>query len=430
MSDAYFIEELGWEIEKKLNCKKIALWTDNDYKKLSQLILEDTSVSISPQTLKRLFGKVKYKEIYTPQPATTDALAMFLGYKDWLSFTNAKKNKTQFASKYKVVSKIFRFQVILSVLIGIIVFSFITVYIKYCDKNDDAIVFDAQNLSGPVPHTVSFHYDISGLQNKDAFISFDQFEAEDSLKMEKLDKSRNLINHCFESAGFYNVNIYVDGMVRSSVRVHVLSDGWASYYFNDDNFILRKFIFGLENKIKDIYKKDGLMHISQEEIKEQGFNQSTVYYLEYMNYKEFSVSADSCLLEIKYRNGPETGGISCYDTEFRIIGETGLASIMLVQKGCYRWSEVTVGEVHLNGKFNDLTKLSSDVTSWNIIKIKVNNGKALVVNGQDTIFQSSYLKPLGMIKGIRFVTKGSGSFDYVKLSDSRGEVKYEDNFDN
>ncbi len=71
-------------------------------------------------------------------------------------------------------------------------------------------------------------------------------------------------------------------------------------------------------------------------------------------------------------NSPKMRGISCYDVEFRLIGENGLASVMLVQKGCYRLP--------------------------------------------------------GMIKGIRFVTKGSGAFDYVRLIDNQGELLFDDNF--
>ncbi len=113
-----------------------------------------------------------------------------------------------------------------------------------------------------------------------------------------------------------------------------------------------------------------------------------------------------------------------------LLEKNGLVSVMLVQKGCYRWSEVTVGEVHLNGKYNDLTSLSSDMTSWNILKIKTNDNKAMIINGHDTIFSCTYNNPIGMIKGIRFVTKGSGSFDYVKLFNTHGNLKFEDNYEN
>ena len=173
-----------------------------------------------------------------------------------------------------------------------------------------------------------------------------------------------------------------------------------------------------------------MLYISPSELNTKGFNGNTVYYLEHLLYKDFNVSGDSCLFEVRYRNSPEIGGISCYDVEFRIVGENGLASVMLVQKGCYRWSEITVGEKHLNGKYSDLSFLSADLSSWNTMKIVINNNEASFINNSDTIYTTDYNQLLGMIKGIRFVTKGSGAFDYVRLYNNRGELLFDDNFGN
>lgn len=429
MNDVYYIEEIIKGIEKKLNWKSISLWTDNEYKNLSQLILEDTNISISAQTLKRLFGKVKYKIIYTPQSATKDALAMFLGYKDWLSFTNEKNNKIKLSSRYMIVLSLFRSHKITFITGGLsilVVFLIVISVVSY-NSNKKEIVFYANNLSGPVPHTVSINYDISNIRDRDVYIDFDQHEEEHSNLREKLDKSRQLINHCYESPGFYTIRLWIDGKIYSSIKVHVLSDGWTSYYFNNDDYVLRKFILPLENMAVD-NKEDSLLYISSKDLTEQGFKGNTVYYLGHMLFKDFGLSADNSELEVKYKNAPELGGISCYDVEFRIVGENGLVSVMIVQEGCYRWSEVTVGEVHFNGKFNDLTNLSLDMASWNVIKIQLNENKAKFINGQDTVFSCLYKKPLGSIKGIRFVTKGSGAFDYIRLFNSNGDLKYEDNF--
>jgi hypothetical protein len=212
-----------------------------------------------------------------------------------------------------------------------------------------SVDFYAENLTGMVPHTVSFHFNISNFRNKDVYLDFDQNEAENATNVELLDKHLTLINHCFESPGYYNVRLSTKGKVLASAKVHVLSEGWTSYYFNDDNFILRKFIFGLEKKVQD-GADNGILYISPKELNDKGFNGNTVFYLEHLLYKEFKVSADSCWFEVRYQNSSEMGGISCYDVEFRLIGENGLASVMLVQKGCYRWSEITIGEKQLNGK--------------------------------------------------------------------------------
>jgi hypothetical protein len=84
----------------------------------------------------------------------------------------------------------------------------------------------------------------------------------------------------------------------------------------------------------------------------------------------------------------------------------------------------------LNGKYNDLSFLSADLSDWNRMKIFVKDNKAVLVNNSDTIFTTQYDQLLGQVKGIRFVTKGSGAFDYVRLFNDRNELLFDDNFDN
>jgi hypothetical protein len=427
MNDVYYIDIIIQKIEKKLNWRKVSFWADNEYKKLSLLIYKDTTISISPQTLKRLFGKVKYKDVYTPQPATKDALARFLKYDDWEAFVQDQASSTHRFTSYlnrRGVAK-HRKMILMFVLLALV--AAISSFFILTGIKSKTVTFYAENVTGITPHTVSLHYNISKLKSKEVYIDFDHKEAEERSPGELLDKRRTLINHCYESPGFFNVKISSQGIVLASAKIHALSEGWSSYCFNDDNFRLRKFVFELEKRVRDV-ENDGLLYISPKELNNQGFNGNTVFYLEHMLYKDFHVSADSCTFEASYRNSPDMGGISCYDAEFRIIGENGLASVMLVQQGCYRWSEVTISEVHKNGKYDDLSTLSSDLSDWNVLKIKVEESKAIITNGSDTIFTCVYKQPLGSIKGIRFVTKGSGAFDYIKLYNDQNHLVYEDNF--
>jgi hypothetical protein len=374
-----------------------------------------------------LFGKVKYKDHYTVQPATKDALAKFLDYTDWDEFTKDQpqiihgpnqKWSQRFSGKY------FRTGAIL--LMVAVVFMILLLLVKKSLKNKE-VVFHAENITGLAPHTVSIHLNLSNLGNKDVYIDFDQNEEEDPSGREQLDKNITLINHCFESPGYFNVKLISKDKLLASAKVHVLSEGWSSYYFNNDNFILRKFVFGLENKVQET-ENNGMLYISPAELSRQGFNGNTVYYLEYLLYRDFNVSADSCTLQVRYKNSSDIGGISCYDAEFRIICENGLASVIFVQRGCYRWSEIIISEKYLNGKYNDLSFLKADLSSWNMLKILINHRNAFIINNADTVFKTPYERNLGQIMGIRLLTKGSGTFDFVRLYNSLGELCYDDEF--
>ncbi|MCH5719301.1 hypothetical protein [Niabella hibiscisoli] len=76
-------------VSEKSNSKQIGQWTNSDYQLLNGQIRRQTDISISPNTLKRIFGKLKTPERYYPQKATRDALAQYAGFKDWQSFADS-----------------------------------------------------------------------------------------------------------------------------------------------------------------------------------------------------------------------------------------------------------------------------------------------------------------------------------------------------
>jgi hypothetical protein len=72
------------------------------------------------------------------------------------------------------------------------------------------------NLTGLVPHTISSHLDISKFKNKVIYLDLDQNAAENEANMELPDKHLTLINHCFESPGYYNVRLSSKGKAPAS----------------------------------------------------------------------------------------------------------------------------------------------------------------------------------------------------------------------
>ena len=60
--------------EIRFNRGDATAWKHGDFVDLHREIRNDTSINISPSTLKRIFGKVTVDEDYIPQQATLDAL--------------------------------------------------------------------------------------------------------------------------------------------------------------------------------------------------------------------------------------------------------------------------------------------------------------------------------------------------------------------
>lgn len=87
------------------------------------------------------------------------------------------------------------------------------------------------------------------------------------------------------------------------------------------------------------------------------------------------------------------------------------------------------GEVHLEGKDFDLSALAHDVSDWRVLEIRVRNKSAEVFLEGKKIYSTKFKNNVGQIKGLKYIFKGSGAVDYVRLYNERNALVYEDNFD-
>jgi hypothetical protein len=71
-------------IEAELNWGLSDRWSNRDFERLSEKIMERTQVRLSISTLKRIWGKVRYDSL--PAVATLNVLAQFSGYQSWRDF--------------------------------------------------------------------------------------------------------------------------------------------------------------------------------------------------------------------------------------------------------------------------------------------------------------------------------------------------------
>jgi len=92
------IKKLLGIIEEKLGWGESKAWQSRDFENLNQRILDETGVSLSASTLRRIWGKVEYKHL--PSITTMDTLAKFAGYESWRTFQ--KQNRLDRPSLPKI----------------------------------------------------------------------------------------------------------------------------------------------------------------------------------------------------------------------------------------------------------------------------------------------------------------------------------------
>ncbi|QCX40313.1 hypothetical protein FF125_18360 [Aureibaculum algae] len=413
------------EIEKKLDWKDSSTWKESDYQKLSILISEASTISISPHTLKRLFGKIKYRKHYNPQQATKDALSLFLDYSNWDDFVlkntslNSKKNKTQ-KNDQKKTKKIIWFFIPIIVLI----ISFIAInQTKSIQKNNDVFTFNLNDSIGIVPYTASLNYDFTQLESDSIFIDFSFEHPTLGHQIIKPEKSRTISNFTYQVPGYYPVLLQKNKKTLAIKKVLALSKSWDSYIVYESELSR----FWLDNKIPKM-EENGRLYYPQVYLKANGFDLNKVFYTTHRLFKQFEIDGDNFELKTRFKNSSELGGITCFDFILRLFCENNTNHIKLMESGCSQFSGIKFGEAVLSGEQQNLDTFKINLDDWNMLHIVAKNKTVQVFLNNSLIYQDQYQQPNGKIVGIETLFKGTGILDYIQITDLNTNKEFIDAF--
>jgi hypothetical protein len=418
------------EIEEKLNWEPSQNWKESDYLKLSQTISETSNISISAHTLKRLFGKIKYKEFYNPQQATKDALSKYLSYDDWLDFVEKtkhnlnekKQSEDVFVKKGK--SKKLLLGLVFTFVIGLLLFVFVKGEGKERNKIE-VFEFNLLESTGVVPFTVPINYNISGINSDDIQVDFDFKHPFRGNQIVNPDKNGSVLNFTYQIPGYYHIVLKIEQDTLAVKNILAMSEEWDSYFVGE--YKLGK--FWMDNEIKQSRDSLGYLYFPPSKLNKQGFDSSKVYYINNRLFKEFEIDGDNFEFNTKFKNTKNLGGITCYDFIMRLVCENNTNFINLVEEGCSQYSAIRFGEIQLNGERQNLSDFKVDIKNWNTLHIIVREKQVEVFINDELIYKEKYQESNGEIVGVENVFKGSGLLDYIKIKDLNSGKTFIENFD-
>lgn len=418
------------EIEKKLNWDSSSLWKESDYIKLAQLISESSLISISPHTLKRLFGKIKYNDQYNPQLATKDALSKFIGYLDWEDYILKTKSNTleeslpeeKLVRKNKIKKRNF-------LILGLLVLLFMIIYsfgFKDYKKQMDSFEFSLQDSIGKVPFTVPIRYDLSKVTGEDSlFIDFNFNHPYRGKQLTTPKKERSAVNFTYQIPGYYYIKLKKGNDTLCKKKVLAMSEKWDSYFVSESN--MGK--FWLDNQIEQSSDSLGSLYFSPAKLASHGFDVTKVYYIHHRLFQEFKIDGDNFEFETRFKDSKALGGITCYDFIIRLICEKNTNFVNLMESGCSQFSALKFGEIEKDGSQENMSKFKMIPELWNVLTIKVVDKNVVVYVNKKLIYHGSYKQPNGNIVGIENVFKGTGMLDYISIKDLKTAKEYRDDFD-
>ena len=393
------------QIEEKLGWGKSEHWHNDVFIELSEVIHKETKVVLSVTTLKRVWGKVNYKN--APSISTLNTLSKFAGYTNWREFKNSAtlKKPNWFERKINPNLKIIIPSAALLALIFMALFSMIGNHSRTNIIDLAAIEFSCHPVTESIPNSVVFDFNLNAIESDSIYIQ--QFW--DKTKTIKINPDQKQATGIYYYPGYFRAKLLVDGNIIKEHDLFIRSNGWLTTidYEPIPKYINTNKLLSLPSQFIDEIKTN-----------EQPLT-STYHYIEDFN----EVSGDNFRLKTRIKNVYNEKWAVCQNTTIIIVGTKSAHMIPIAIAGCASNLGLMMSEVFINGKENDLSALCLDISKSINLEIEVVNKRLTVSSENKKLFSSTYNESIGEIVGLRYRFLGAGEVQQIQLSNlSESEV--------
>jgi len=402
------------KIIEKMGGKSIEDWRLADYNTLSSQLGSQTKVYLSINTLKRLFGQLKTPERYFPQKATRDALAQFVGYRDWHEFELINEVGKRVELKYTeaveikaVTEKPNNYKKITYAAFAVAILALVVISHLLITKRDEVTPLSAQlvceNPFGSVPHTAVFKLKAGAHLNKTFQINFMDEATESSISGKKE------VAKFFRNPGVVYATLMFNKKPLDTVAIFMQTKGWVANSGNDTS---RAFpIAGL----KPLNPKN--IYVSKEQLDSAGLATNKPFLVGFSNIKPSGISGDNFSFKCRVFAEQSRPGTQCVETTIIILGEKHRHLLTLNRRNCVAFSQYKFSEKRVVGSEQFLGSLAFDPVNGGDIEIRVVNKRASVIlNGRKSL-DVSYQQSIGEVMGIKILFSGIGKAISPTLAD-------------
>ncbi|OIN60902.1 hypothetical protein [Arsenicibacter rosenii] len=420
-------------------------WTNGDYVELERIVFKKSHVRISPNTLKRIFGKIKTDARYYPQKATRDALAYFIDYKDWDTFVGEtmlaerlpeasnpghglpepplpervpavfreEKPKGAAAGRRPVRSRSVILLLAATVLLTVIGM------MMYISQVHPPVVGSlvCRNPVGENPHSALFAvHRKKGAEEAVFTIRFGDG------KRRQIEPEDSVYTHYYERPGRYYATLWQGSTVIDTAVVYLLTNGWT---------VTASMMHDTTRVYPILHpdgRKPGRQHVGTSEAAHAGIDTNRTYFVEFTNTRQTAIDGDNFELTAAVKTSPERAGVRCSQVGVTIFGESSFHTFDVMRPGCVHWIDLQLSELHKSGQHDDLGFLGADLRNGGRLTLQVADQTArLSINGRQ-VYQARYTKPLHQIYGVKIRFAGVGSIDSFQLRDLKTKKPFAGNF--
>ncbi len=406
-------------VEDKLNWGDSQHWTTVDFETFSDRVFSETGISLSVSTLQRLWGKVTYSS--SPQAATLNALAIFVGYPSFRDFEAAHRKATPPApaSVEPATAPQPRATTANRSLpqrgtwgIGLVTGLFLSLLIAFSlrpNAHDSqpaspAYAFSSRPVTKGIPNSVVFTFDVSQAQTDCLAVQ----QSWDTRLRFPIRRNQHQATSIYYFPGFFQAKLLVDGSVVNEHDLLIPTSGWLAL---------------INQKPVPVYlpnqgiMSDSVMRVPLSVIQANHIPlQPQPPLVHYYNVGNFApVRTDDFDFTTQVRNEYKAGSAVCQLTQVALILEGSAIVIPMSSKGCVSELMLMSVDRQVSGKKADLSAFGVDFTNWVTVRCRGDRKRVrFYVNGQLAYQAPAPAKAL-RIAGLGYAFQGTGAVRNVQL---------------
>lgn len=423
-------------IEEKIGWGSSDSWSTQDFDRLSEQIADQTGISLSVTTLKRVWGRVRYDS--APTATTLNTLVQFIGYENWLLFKEAwQTDEPKHTSvpppilvsgalaeppKLAHPTHFFsnkRWWIGGGLLVSIIgVLAFFMNYSSRKPLNPADFSFSSQPVTKGLPNSVVFQYDATASPTDSVFIQ----QSWDPSRRELVPKNGHQYTSIYYHPGYYRAKLVVGKEIMKEHNLLIPSDGWhvsviqhpVPVYFKA-NEVIRNGVLSLPAKAIETLNIPMQPHPPT---------------VQYRYVREFDqLRGDNFVFDTRLKNDFGKGSSACRYIRVSILCKNEYFSLTLSAKGCVANLDLYLAGHEAQARNTDLTAFGADLSKWVNLRCAVHNKRVqLFVDGKKA-YEAVAPNAAKDVVGVSYEFEGTGSVDYVRFKRPDGTVAFEDNFD-
>jgi len=440
------------ELEKKQAWGKVESWRYSQFVSLSEKLHDVTGIMVSHTTLIRIFQKLEFKR--SPQKATLNALAKYIGYTSWNNFCyenidrlpykpekeNTPPQNAESRESAKQASPIIKHSqsrkaqyiqwgiaTITTLLIAMVGW-----HLAGSMKTAEEVYFDCKKTTGTYPYRFTFLYKIpsEGYSIHFRSQSFSPYMP-DTLEPKKalhLDPKDTITYSQTLMPDHYWAELVKDGKTVKRIPIKVRTDGWigivAPYAKMRGKRIKYEAVPCNTQKNEEgfLALPQQLRQKIQSEMLDKG------YEVNFFKVDESGIDTNELRFTAKFKVSHVETKKDCRYIRTTLLTNRGIIEVPLSDEGCPNHNKVWFGDFHASYRKQDLSKYQIPNLGYETLKIQTHDGKGEVYLNGKLLESVDYETPLGELIGLRFKFEGWAEIDGIEISTQQGKIVYQSDF--